>query len=81
MDRMIDPDIPSPAPSWRKPVGMLAILALIVMWCVAVASLSGIVGQWHWTLQAVFYLVAGIAWLWLLPLRRLLFWMEHGRWR
>lgn len=69
------------APSWRKPAGMLAILALITLWCVAVASLSSVVAQWHWMAQTLFYLVAGIAWLWLLPLRRLLFWMEHGRWR
>ena len=29
-------------PSWRKPVGMLIILALIAVWCVAIASLSAI---------------------------------------
>lgn len=68
-------------PSWRKPVGMLAILGLIAFWVVAVASLSGWVGQWHWLLQLGFYLVTGLAWLWLLPMRRMLLWMETGRWR
>ena len=29
----------------------------------------------------VLYLAAGIVWLWLFPMRRILFWMEHGRWR
>lgn len=67
-------------PSWRKPVGMLAILALIGAWCVAVASLSGYVGAWPGIAQAAFYLVAGIAWIWVLPLRRMLVWMETGRW-
>lgn len=67
-------------PSWRKPVGMLAILALIAAWCVAAASLSGVVAQWHWLLQAVFYLIAGIAWIWVLPLKRMLVWMETGKW-
>lgn len=66
-------------PSWRKPVGMLAILALIAVWCVAVASLSPWVGAWPWWLQLPFYAAAGVAWLWALPLKRLLFWMEHGR--
>lgn len=68
-------------PSWRKPVGMLLIVGLIAAWCVGVASLSGWVGRWHWTLQLGFYVISGVVWLWLLPLKRLLFWMEHGRWR
>ena len=68
-------------PTWRKPVGMLAILALILAWVVLVASLSGWVGQWHWLLQLGFYVVTGIAWLWILPMRRMLAWMETGRWR
>lgn len=67
-------------PSWRKPVGMLAILVLIGLWCVGAASLSGYVGQWHPLVQALFYLIAGIAWIWVLPLRRMLAWMETGRW-
>ncbi|RDE05358.1 DUF2842 domain-containing protein [Sphingomonas aracearum] len=68
-------------PSWRKPVGMLILLALIAIWVVLVASLSPIVGGWHWLLQLGFYLVAGVVWLWLMPMRRLLLWMETGRWR
>lgn len=67
-------------PSWRKPVGMLAILVLVTVWCVAAASLSGLVGRWYPLLQAAYYLVAGIAWIWVLPLRRMLTWMETGRW-
>ena len=66
-------------PSWRKPVGMLAILLLIALWCVAVASLSGIVGRWPAIVQLVFYLVTGIVWI--APLKPLLRWMETGRWR
>ena len=67
-------------PSWRKPVGMLAILAAVTIWCVLAASLSTVVGAWHPLLQAVYYLVAGIAWIWVLPLKRMLVWMETGRW-
>jgi len=68
-------------PNWRKPVGMLAILILLALWCVAIASLSGIVGRWHWLLQLAFYVAAGIAWLWVLPMWRMLIWMETGRFR
>lgn len=64
-------------PSWRKPVGMLLILAIIVVWAVLVASLSGVVGRWPWPGQLVFYVVAGIVWI--APLKPLLRWMETGR--
>jgi len=66
-------------PSWRKPAGVALILLLVAVWCVIVASASTVVGGWHWTFQAVFYLVAGTAWI--LPLKPLLMWMELGRWR
>ena len=66
-------------PTWRKPAGALAIIGIIAVWAMLVASLSPFVGQWHWVFQAVFYLVAGIVWI--LPLKPLLLWMETGRWR
>ena len=72
---------PPPQPRWQKPVGMLLILAIIVIWCVGITSLSPWVGQWHPLIQLAFYVAAGIVWLWLLPMRRLLSWMETGRWR
>ncbi len=66
-------------PSWRKPAGIFAILALIVGWAALVASLSGTVGSWPVLVQSIFYLIAGIAWI--LPLKPLLRWMETGRFR
>lgn len=68
-------------PRWQKPVGMLAIVAMIGVWCLAVASLSHWIGQWPAFVQLIFYVIAGVAWLWLLPMRRLLSWMETGHWR
>ena len=68
-------------PSWRKPVGALAILLLIAIWVIGVASLSNVVAEWHWLLQLIFYVFTGIVWLWVLPMRRLLQWMETGVWR
>ncbi len=35
-----------PQPSWRKPTGILLILALITAWAAAVVSLSPWVGGW-----------------------------------
>jgi hypothetical protein len=63
-------------PSWRKPAGAFAILALITGWTVAVVSLSGEIGRLPTIVQALIYLVAGIVWI--LPLRPLLVWMEGG---
>lgn len=64
-------------PNWRKPAGIFAILALIILWCVLIASFSAVVGGWPVLAQALFYLVAGIAWI--LPLKPLLTWIETGR--
>jgi hypothetical protein len=66
-------------PTWRKPAGMLAILMLIAVWCIAVASASAYVAAWHWVVQLGFYLFTGMAWI--APLKPLLRWMETGRWR
>ena len=54
-------------PSWRKPVGMFAIISLIFIWVFAIVSLSGYIGQIHILAQAFVYLVAGI--IWIAPLR------------
>lgn len=66
-------------PSWRRPAGIAAILLLIIVWAILVASLSGIVGRWPILLQGLFYLVAGIAWI--APLKPLLRWSQTGHWR
>ncbi len=66
-------------PSWRKPVGVFFILALITLWVVLVASLSGRINEWPVLAQALFYLVAGIAWI--LPLKPVLQWIETGRFK
>ena len=64
-------------PSGRKPAGMLLIVGIIIAWAALVASLSSVVGQWHWVLQLAFYIVAGIVWI--TPMKPLLRWMEGGR--
>lgn len=66
-------------PSWRKPAGIFFILALIAAWAVLVASLASQVGSWPILAQAIFYLLAGIAWI--LPLKPLLRWMETGHFK
>jgi uncharacterized membrane protein YuzA (DUF378 family) len=66
-------------PSWRRGAGIAAILLLIVLWAVIVASFSRMVGQWPILVQALFYLIVGIAWI--APLKPLLRWSQTGHWR
>ncbi len=66
-------------PSWRKPVGTLAMLAYMAIWAIGIASLSSYVGDWPVLVQAVFYLFAGV--IWIFPLKPLLRWMETGTFR
>jgi Protein of unknown function (DUF2842) len=65
-----------PRPSWRKPAGMIAILAIIAIWALIVVSASEFIGQLPIIAQGVVYLIAGI--IWIAPLRPLLIWMETG---
>lgn len=69
-----------PEPSWRKPAGILLLLVLIAIWAVVVVSLVESLGLPQWA-SALAFVVGGFAWLWLLPMKRLLRWMELGRWR
>nr|WP_136163354.1 DUF2842 domain-containing protein [Sphingomonas flavalba] len=66
-------------PNWRKPAGMLMILALIALWSALVVGFSDVIGALPALAQAPIYLVLGIVWI--LPLKPLLRWMETGRWR
>ena len=66
-------------PRGRKLAGIAAILALIAIWALLIASLAHVVGDWPVLVQAVFYLVAGM--IWIAPLKPLLRWMETGRFR
>lgn len=66
-------------PTWRIPVGVLALVVGLVVYGVAVATwLPPLIAGWHAGLQAPVYLLLGL--LWLLPLKRYLIWMETGRW-
>lgn len=66
-------------PTWRKPAGMLLILAVIAAWAFIVASFSHIIARWPGLVQLAVYVVAGI--IWIFPMRPVLVWMETGRWR
>ena len=66
-------------PSWRRPAGIFAILLLIVFWAVLIATFAGQIGRLPVLVQALFYLIVGIAWI--APLKPLLRWSQTGQWR
>lgn len=69
-----------PEPSWRKPAGIALLLLAITCWAVAVVTLVEALGLPDWG-AAIAFIAGGFAWLWLLPMKRLLRWMELGTWR
>ncbi|HEX8639719.1 MAG TPA: DUF2842 domain-containing protein [Allosphingosinicella sp.] len=66
-------------PSWRKPAGIFLILLLIALWSVLVVTLADGVADWPGPFKALFFLVAGLAWV--LPLKPLVRWMQTGQWQ
>ena len=66
-------------PSWRRGAGIAAIILLILFWAVLIATFSSTIGRWPVLVQALFYLIVGIAWI--APLKPLLRWSQIGQWR
>ena len=66
-------------PNWRRGAGIGAILLLILFWAVLIATFASAIGRWPVLVQALFYLIVGIAWI--APLKPLLRWSQTGRWR
>ncbi|MFM9937745.1 MAG: DUF2842 domain-containing protein [Novosphingobium sp.] len=65
-------------PTWRKPVGILALLLALFGYALIIAGLAGVIGAQPVLAQTLIYVILGTVWL--LPLRRFLIWMETGRW-
>jgi hypothetical protein len=66
-------------PTLRIPFGILGLLAVLAIYTLAVAWASQWIERLPNLAQAGVYLVLGT--IWLLPLRRVLIWMETGSWK
>jgi Protein of unknown function (DUF2842) len=67
-------------PTWRIPVGILTMFALLLVYGALVARyLAPLIASWPTLAQVPAYLGLGVVWL--LPLRRFLIWMETSNWR
>ena len=65
--------------SWRRGVGIAAILGAIAIWASAIVLFAPLIARWPVLIQALFYLIVGIVWI--IPLKPLLQWMETGSFR
>lgn len=65
-------------PTMRIPLGILALVAALTAYVLAIAWASRWIGELHVLLQTPIYIVLGT--IWILPLKRFLIWMETGRW-
>jgi len=66
-------------PTWRKPVGILAMLGAVAVYAVLVVTLLEPIQRLPVLVQLIFYVIAGTVWI--LPMGRFLQWMETGRFR
>ena len=71
----IDPN----QPTWRKPIGMLLIVFLIILWSGVAVTLIEALGDLNFWLLMPIYVVLGIAWVF--PIKPLLLWMNTGKFR
>ena len=62
-------------PSIRKPVGILLMIAGLIVYGVVIATFADDLAALNKAVQALVYLILGVAWL--LPLRPLLVWMNR----
>lgn len=65
-------------PTWRMPVGILALLLGLTIYVLIIVGLSDWISERHVIAQTLIYIILGT--IWLLPLRRFLIWMETGYW-
>lgn len=66
-------------PTFRIPLGILALLVVLTAYVLAIVWASQWIGQLHVLLQTPIYIVLGT--IWIMPLGRFMTWMETGRWR
>jgi hypothetical protein len=61
----------------RVPLAALAICLLVIFWISAAAVLADYVRPLHWAIQAIYYPIAGFAWVF--PVRWLMLWGARMR--
>ncbi|MEM0984687.1 MAG: DUF2842 domain-containing protein [Pseudomonadota bacterium] len=58
----------------RKLIAMVLFLSWLIIYIVGIATFSGMITVWPNWIQMIFYVIAGIAWVF--PLKPLFLWMN-----
>ncbi len=61
----------------RTPIATVMIVLFVLLWLAGAAVLADYVRPLHWAIQAVYYAIAGFAWVG--PVRWLMLWGAHKR--
>ena len=61
----------------RAPIAVFAGLLFIAAYVVAAITLPDLVPRLHWTLEALYWAITGIVWVF--PIRWLMLWSVHKR--
>ena len=62
-------------PRWRNALGILALVLGLIVYALAAMVAGATLVPEHWLLQLLFFVIAGLVWLW--PARHLLRWMAR----
>ncbi len=60
----------------RKPIAMLITVLFLAVWATIAATIGSAITEWPQLVQFVFYVVAGIGWVF--PLKPLMAWMNSA---
>ncbi len=61
----------------RTPIAVLAGIAFVIAYVTAAISIPDVVGRMNWAIEAAYWALAGIAWVF--PVRWLMLWSVHKR--
>lgn len=61
----------------RTPIAVLAGITFVIAYVTAAISIPDAVGRMNWAIEAAYWALAGIAWVF--PVRWLMLWSVHKR--
>ena len=64
-------------PMSRPTIAAFAGISFVIAYMAAAITLPDLLGRMHWTLEAVYWLIAGVVWV--LPVRWLMLWSVYKR--
>ncbi len=61
----------------RPTIATIAGISFVIAYMAAAITVPDVIGRMHWTLEAAYWLIAGVVWVF--PIRWLMLWSVHKR--